>query len=26
MFSALAHADNWLPIGHVQTFALALRL
>ena len=24
--SALAHSGNWLPIGHVQTFALALRL
>ena len=24
--SALAHAGNWLPIGHVQLFALALRL
>jgi len=24
--SALAHAGNWLPIGRVQAFALALRL
>ena len=24
--SALAHSGNWLPIGHVQDFALALRL
>ena len=24
--SALAHSGNWLPIGHFQTFALALRL
>ena len=24
--SALAHAGNWLPIGHVQDFALVLRL
>jgi hypothetical protein len=24
--SALAHSGNWLPIGHVQTFALALHL
>jgi len=24
--AALVHAGNWLPIGHVQVFALALRL